>query len=411
MNGKLFFAVGAIGLSRRGHHKPSTLLAAAKHNRRTIQVELGARSHIDSTKIHLNETIAGPGTPEEVVELALSRMIGAGVVIERQRKDYTQAVELLFSLPPDTTIDIGDYFRRCLKWARDRFGEVNILSADIHRDEAAPHCHILILPLVDGRMRGSSLIARPALVELRKSFSREVSNRFGIKDPPRRLSAAGHGEAVQLVLALLESKRDAILRSGLWQAVKKDIESDPARFVAALGIQFDSEKWITKRPARTMAEIFTSKGKGGQTERRLKSSDFEGQAKVRPATYSSQTDSKTIGFGKEAAVSPGEYQNLSSVGFAQQPMMLTSTECTAVQTPPPKSAEPATSLNTTDSGVGTGAEQRKTCGTFSPCLDIIVSQVRDEDQVACQRNGDIGEFVKSSATQLMSNRLKADAWL
>ena len=215
MSSALFFAVGTIGLSTRGGRKPSTLLGAARHNQRAIQAERGGRRHIDPARSNLNETIAGPATPEAMVALALALMTAAGVKVDKLRKDHAQAVELLFSLPPDTTIDTGEYFRQCLAWASGRFGESNILSACIHRDEAAPHCHILILPLVDGRMCGSSLLKTTALKELRKSFSKEVARGFGLKEPEVRMSGAEHGIAVRMVLEKLESSQDALLQSYL----------------------------------------------------------------------------------------------------------------------------------------------------------------------------------------------------
>jgi len=34
-----------------------------------------------------------------------------------------------------------------------------LLSFDIHKDEAAPHAHAVILPLIDGKMQGSNMMA------------------------------------------------------------------------------------------------------------------------------------------------------------------------------------------------------------------------------------------------------------
>lgn len=310
----LFFAVGTIGQSKRAGRKPSTLLGAARHNQRAIQAERGGRSHIDVARRYLNETIAGPDTPEEVVALALALMTAAGVKVEKLRRDYTQAVELLFSLPPDTTIDTAEYFRQCLAWASGRFGQLNILSACIHRDEAAPHCHILILPLVDGRMCGSSLITRPALAELRKSFSKEVARLYGLKEPPGRMSVAEHGRAARRVLEKLESTQDAILQSGLWLAVRRDIEREPGRFMAALGIEFEADKPATKKTQRTMAQIFTSPGKGAKHEKPI---GFDIPSKAGAKKPVSHGRLKPIGFDHEANNHDQEHRNLSCVGFAK----------------------------------------------------------------------------------------------
>lgn len=368
MSGALFFSVGSIGRSTRAGRKPSTLLGAARHNQRAIQAELGGRSHIDPARGHLNETIAGPDTPEAVVALALSLMTAAGVAVDKLRKDHTQAVELLFSLAPATTINAGDYFRQCVAWAGERFGAANILSADIHRDEAAPHCHILILPLVNGRMRGSGLITHPELAALRKSFSQDVARVFGLKEPPSRMSGAAHGEAVRLVLARLESSQDAILKSGLWLIVRRDIERDPARFMAALGIEFEANKPATKKPARTMTQIFTSTGKGGKIDRPMKPIGFDGLPEDSPETPMSRGSLKPIGIENEQGKRAQKHRNLSCVGFGRKCDVSTTVEPSEVHTPLTPSAAPA----------GGGASS--------------MTRERDGDNITSQWSDESGEF-------------------
>lgn len=309
MSGALYFAVGTIGLSKRDGRKPSTLLQAARHNRRAIQGELGAHSHIDAVRTCHNETIAGPDNPDAVVALANRLMAGVGVDVGKLRKDYCQAIELLFSLAPDTTINTGQYFKSCLAWAVDHFGGENILSADVHRDEAAPHCHILILPLSGGRHIGSALISRPEVKKLCASFAKRVGEPFGLKAPPRRLSGAMRGQAIGLVLQSLEASRDALLHSALWQAVKRDIENDPARYAQALGIALEA---VLEQPRKTMAQIFTSTGKGGKTEREHKPIGFDTAPKLTAQPEHSPTQQKPIGFQNDGQ----KHRNLSCVGFA-----------------------------------------------------------------------------------------------
>ncbi len=309
MNGALYFAVGTIGLSKREGRKPSTLLQAARHNRRAIQAELGAHSHIDAVRTCHNETIAGPDNPDAVVALANRLMAGVGVDVGKLRKDYCQAIELLFSLAPDTTINTGQYFKSCLAWAVDHFGGENILLADIHRDESAPHCHILILPLSGGRHVGSALIGRVELKKLRASFAKKVGEPFGLKAPPRRISGAMRGQAIGLVLHGLESSQDAILQSVLWQTVRRDIEGDPVRYAQALGIELGT---APAKAGKTMSEIFTSKGKGGKTEREHKPMGFDIAPMAAAQPEHSHGQQKPIGFKNEGQ----KHRNLSCVGFA-----------------------------------------------------------------------------------------------
>lgn len=261
MSDTYIMRVGAVGLSKLGARKPSTLQQAVRHNRRQIQAELGAHGHIDPSRTHLNETIAGPVDPDDVVRLARARMAAAGV--GKLRRDHTQAVELVFSLATDTAVDTGVFFRLCAAWVAEQFGADNVLTADIHRDEAAPHCHVLVLPLVGDRMAGSELIARPATAKLHTSFVR-VAKKFGLKPPVTRLSGQSRTTGAQMVLARLESTHDAVLRSALCDVVRAAIKADPAPYMAALGISRDVVK--PKAVQRTMAQIFTSPGRGPKVE-------------------------------------------------------------------------------------------------------------------------------------------------
>jgi len=262
MTGTYVMRVGAVGLSKLGAHKPSTLQQAVRHNRRQIQAELGAHGHIDPARTYLNEAIAGPADPDEVVPLAKARMAAAGV--GKLRRDHCQAVELVYSLSPDTTVNVGAFFRRCVIWVGEQFGADNILTADIHHDQSAPHCHVLVLPLICGRMVGSSLITRPATAKLHTSFA-PVAKEFGMKPPPSKLSGSSRATGALMVLARLESTQDAILRSVLWDVIRDGIKADPATYMAALGISREVVK--PKAVQKTMAQIFTSPGRGPKVEK------------------------------------------------------------------------------------------------------------------------------------------------
>ncbi len=302
VSGALFFSLGTIGLSKVGGRKPSTLLQAARHNQRTQQGERGARAHIDPALTHLNEHLCGPGTPEGVAALALALMTGAGVEVDKLRKDHTQAVELVFSLPPDTAIDTGAYFRRCVDWAGAQFGAVNILRADIHRDEAAPHLHVLLVPLVKGRMNAKAMKTRTELARLRESFGREVARLHGLK-APGRVDGAMRGAAVRAVLARLESRADPVLKSPLWQTVRRDIHHDPMPYVEALGLQVAKPE----RKTRTFAAIMTSKGRATSEDRKGRDTTITAKA----IAFEGQDDAKAIAFEGE------KEQRLSCVAFAQ----------------------------------------------------------------------------------------------
>lgn len=258
-----FFAVKSIGQSTCNGRKASTLLGAARHNKRQIQAEQGTRGNIDPARTSQNEVIAGPATPEEIDALARALMAGAGIA--KLRKNCAQAIELVFSLPPGAAIDAREYFQSCAVWAGAQFGPDNILSADIHRDEPASiHCHVLVLPLAGGKMQGSALISKPATRALTKSFFEAVAAQFGLRRPSPALAGEKRAMAARDVLERLGATADPVMRSALWPTVKREIERDPAPYMQNLGLVAREPK---RKPGKTMVQIFTGTGKGPRREK------------------------------------------------------------------------------------------------------------------------------------------------
>lgn len=280
-----------------------TLLAAARHNRRAIQSELGADSHINPSKSHLNETLCGASGPEGVAQHAKEAMQAAGV--GKLRKDAVVAVEAVFSIPTGHPIDQRQYFVQCLAWAEAQFGGAsNILSADIHHDEAQPHLHVLVLPLVNGRMVGSGMVGnRQALQAMQAQFFKDVAQMHGLTQPPARMTGAHKAEAAARVIASMKASNDPALKSAAWAVIRDAIESDPTPFMAALGVNAPQK---TKR-AKSFTEIFTSPGKGPKRE----------AAPSKPIGFqvkgTAPAPSNPIGFQP-----PEKEQSLSCVGFAQK---------------------------------------------------------------------------------------------
>ena len=398
MASELFFSVKTIGLSKQRGRKPSTIAMAARHNMRASQSERGAREHINPALSHLNEHIHGPDTPEAVAALAQTLMAGAGVAVDKLRKDYTQAIELLFSLPADTTIDTGLYFGACVDWVRARFGSVNILSADTHRDEPMPHCHALLLPLVGGRMAGAALVARAELAAMRDDFHSKVGKLYGLKKAAR-MDGATRGALVSAVLQRLNTTGDPMMRSAAWMAIRKAIERDPEPFAQALGVEVAAPA----RKLRTMAEIFTSKGRKTAEDQSL---GFKPQK-------------QSLGFKAK------KDRSLSCVGFAH------SSTPTATPDPEPKQAtawtEGLVQDRAEDQAEGRPAPapparaERPPPPRPQPARPPesndedhhgqTVTRVRDEDMRSGHWSEDLGEWVAAPSKGVGAARTTADVWV
>lgn len=308
MSSEYIFAVKSIGLSKVGGRKPCTLSSAAKHNKRELAAELEARGRINPDRVHLNYSITGAVDSAGVVAMAAQLMADIGTSTDKRRRDFCQAIEIVFSLPASTAIDTAEYFAACVAWCLERFGAGNILSADVHHDEAAPHCHVLIAPIQEGRWMGCILIDRTNTRAMREAFGRQVAATYGLRMVDR-LTGKRKAEAVAKVLTEIEKSHRTVIASNLWQPLRQAIECNPGPFIASMGLELQD---VPAKKMRTVAQIFTSTGKGAKRETlHLR--------KPNPIGIESLAVAKKPSLAKPIGIKNGgeKHQSLSCVGIAQ----------------------------------------------------------------------------------------------
>jgi hypothetical protein len=263
---------------------------AARHNHREILAELGVTSggRIDPTLIKLNCILHGHSTAAAVAGHAKALMEAAGV--KKMRKDAVMGLEIIFSLPLKATFDHGQFFTDSVQWA-SQFFAVPILSAIVHNDEAVPHCHVLLLPLVNGRMVGSDLMGgRGKLLAMQADFHAKVSQGYGLA----RQGAAQRPASVAIRKRALESASEVLkANSGLSDAVLLALLAphaiDPAPLLVALGLPMPTSTSIKSDFVKMMTKP------------------------CKPEKPIGFGKSKPIGFDSRAAF--GSEQTLSCVGF------------------------------------------------------------------------------------------------
>ena len=221
---------------------------AAKHNRRAIPAEVAASPSINPARSHLNETLAGPDTADGVAALAKQMMTDAGVAV--LRKNAVLGIELVFSLPPNHALDDRAFFADCTAWVSGYFGGVqNVISSDIHRDEAAPHCHVLVLPLAGGVLSASKLLGnREQLAAMQTRFYQSVASRYGLTKPTARLAGGAKAAGVAAVLKRLREASDGAMGSLAWAAIRESIERHLDPFLLELGIDLAEAMARTEKP-------------------------------------------------------------------------------------------------------------------------------------------------------------------
>ena len=338
------------------------ITVAARHNKREIQAEMGATGSIDPRRTHLNCALAGPAAAADVGLLAKDLMAAAGV--GKLRKDAVMGLEIVFSLPPEHGLDDRAYFSACAAWVGAAFGGAhNVLSVDIHRDESQPHCHVLLLPLVEGRMDGSNMIGgKQKLMALQQDFHAKVAALHGLGKAPARLSGVAKNAGAKAVLQKLREASDGALQSLVWPQLREAVERDPSPFLLALGIELTAPK----KQGRTMTQIFTSKGKGRAKEA------------SNPIGFISAEKDRTlcsVGFGLKQTFSAQPLRPISPALAPARP---------PARTPAPALPEPEQMVETT--------------------------RIRDSDLDPQRYDPDTGEYVPRQA-QVLRQREAADLWV
>ena len=383
---------------------------AARHNHREILAEQGVvqDGHINPARIGLNRVLHGPGTAAAVASEAQALMDAAG--IKATRKDAVRALEIIFSLPPESSIDRDRFFNESVQWAGQYFA-APVISAIVHNDEAAPHCHVLLLPLVDGRMIGSDLMGgRAKLQALQADFHAQVGHRHGLtrQTVQKRLSAAIRKQAIDSAFDVLEANSG--LSAAVLLALLGPHMSDPAPLLLALGLTMPTPTAVKGDFAKMMTKPCKPEKPIGFGKR--KPIGFDGSA----APENMQTLS-CVGFAKftPSFPPPNEpYLAITAATMASSPTM--TEQASQVEQEPPQTAttmteqadddsQPAPADSTAylrkseDAPATRPARAYLAESPYAPDLqptdtEADYTRERDDEQPAGQWSDDLGEFIK-----------------
>jgi len=285
--------------------------SAARHNLREIAAERGADSHIDAARISFNRVLRGEATASGVALSAQALMDQAGV--KTIRKDGVRALEILFSLNPDLPIDRVRFFDEAMRWVERTFN-APILSAVVHNDEAAPHCHVLVLPLMNGRMRGSELVGRPAkLKAMQSDFYESVGKQHGLayKQNHTRPSLETRQAALDNAYAVLEANSG--LHTAILQVLLAPHLDNPEALLQAIGLSMPQPSAKLQPTAKqTFVGIMTKPMKPESMKKPIEFGDITTLAKDCELALS---DSETFA---DFSI-PEKTRTLSCVGFGDLP--------------------------------------------------------------------------------------------
>jgi hypothetical protein len=312
------------------------IAVAARHN---LDHEARAKDYIDPSRTHLNVILRGAVRAADVAAEAIKLMEAAG--IKKPRSNASLGIEALISLRPSSGIAEQQFFIDAVA-CLEAFFEIPILSAVIHNDEAAPHCHIIMLPLFNGRMIGNQLLGDAARIKaMQGDFHAKVASRYGLSlpKPAKRHSAAARARIADSVIDAMRKALKGIDEPTFWDAMRDSITEKPEPLMAYFGIEYA----ILKQPEKTFTSIMIK----NCPERKHKTAivvQNKNAIAVEPVC--------------NPITSPEKVQPLSCVVVAELPSLI----------------QPSNTLQSSNQ-------------------DEIV-RVRDSEQAAIYWNGELGEYVK-----------------
>jgi Plasmid recombination enzyme len=134
--------------------------------------------------------------------------------------------------------DVGGYPDFCRLSLKGKLGADNLLSADVHLDEANPHMHVLFMPLEHCKKKGR-LVWRSTLDkrgrELYEGFFDVVGKRYGL-DKPISLTSTMRAALALAVIEMMHKSADGAASSRAWEAIKIAIKANPKPFAVQVGI-------------------------------------------------------------------------------------------------------------------------------------------------------------------------------
>jgi len=179
-----------------------SLPLAELHNKRLISAEIGAYGDIDTSRSHLNVHLLN-SEPLSYPEAVKKHLVLAGLDLDHfsyKKKNRGFAVEFLFTVTAGHQCNFLSLYKDALQWLQSYYPECPIVHAVIHFDEGTPHMHVILVPLLNGRLqadkikgyKGKSLARNKALFDV-------LDKKYGLTFPK---FLKGHEKKVGAEMAL-----------------------------------------------------------------------------------------------------------------------------------------------------------------------------------------------------------------
>ena len=132
---------------------------------------------IDKSRSYLNYNLA-PNINLSQREILNNRLSEVKVL---KRDDINVTCNWVITLPNGINKDTEDekeFFKETYNFLKNRYGEKNIISAYVHKDEVTPHMHFCFIPVVVDKKKNIEKVSAKELITKKElnSFHKDLSN-------------------------------------------------------------------------------------------------------------------------------------------------------------------------------------------------------------------------------------------
>lgn len=223
-------------------YKSADITGLAIHYERREGCEL-SNQNIDITRSHLNYNLAQelqPLHPEAFIKNRLKE------VKHINRKDINVMVDWIVTLPKNVPQeDEQKLFEHTYQFMKKEYGEKNIISAWVHKDETTPHIHIGFIPVImqDGieRLNCKKIINKPYLKTFHPKLEKYLEKALGYV-PEILNDATINGNRT---VKELKNQEDLSLKKSL-KNVHEHLEASQSIISNADKINFETSSFLEK---------------------------------------------------------------------------------------------------------------------------------------------------------------------
>lgn len=250
--------------------------AIARHIERSTQPE---NAHVELRYLNRDDFIKYPDGVDGLGEAIQHRLDHAGLT-RKIGKNQVLALNVLLSSDGDALRRLADEGRlndwaeSSVRWAKETFGEENVVGAHLHMDEQTPHLHVTVVPIAtterrkkasesnakkryrtkskDGpRLSANDIMTRENLVRFQDTYA-EAMERFGLERGIRG-SEARHVDQHEYYRQCQIKKKDLEQDVAGLSAEKKQLDTETQSLEKRKKELERGNRWMDKTFAETKA--------------------------------------------------------------------------------------------------------------------------------------------------------------